>query len=182
MIIMLRCWFFRKNADVRGRGSENSDACGQEGRGGVKMGKNLRTSFMDGPLTTLLFPNSRYISDCIKDLISCFESDDDQHVELAMLYKQHLDKYLHFSKSCLLLSKFITCHTTRWFVYKQHLDKYLHFSKSCLLFSKFITCHTTRWLLFKGTWYQVDHNQSETREHVTKLITIGEKHGETVAT
>jgi len=53
----------------------------------------------------------RYISNCIKDLIYCFQSEGDTHVELAMLYKQHLDKYLHFSKSCTLLNKYITCHT-----------------------------------------------------------------------
>ena len=40
---------FQKHADVRGRGSENSDRCGQGGWG-KKMGKNLRTSFNDGPL------------------------------------------------------------------------------------------------------------------------------------
>ena len=39
---------FFLNANVRGEGwSENSDTCGQEGR--VKMGKNLRMSFLDGP-------------------------------------------------------------------------------------------------------------------------------------
>ncbi|KAL5263524.1 hypothetical protein ACHWQZ_G008776 [Mnemiopsis leidyi] len=53
----------------------------------------------------------RYISDRIKELIFCFQSEGDKHVELAMLYKQHLEKYLHFSKSCSSLNKYITRHT-----------------------------------------------------------------------
>lgn len=56
-------------------------------------------------------PYCRYISGDIKELIYCFQSEGDKHVELAMLYKQHLEKYPHFSKSCSLLNRYITSHT-----------------------------------------------------------------------
>ena len=40
---------FKKNKDVQGEeGSENSDTCGQGGKG-VKNGQKFADSFMDGP-------------------------------------------------------------------------------------------------------------------------------------
>ena len=56
MIIMLSYEVeFSKKVRTSGREEESEilDTCAQGGRWGVKMGKNLRTSLMDGPLLFL---------------------------------------------------------------------------------------------------------------------------------
>ena len=47
----------------------------------------------------------------IQELMECFISDGDLHVELAMLYKQHFEKYPHFAITVDIFNMFITKHT-----------------------------------------------------------------------
>ena len=63
-ILALRYKSCLMDADVPEEGGRlNADNCGQGG-GGSKIGKILRTSFMDGPLCILLYLNP-YYSSCL---------------------------------------------------------------------------------------------------------------------